>query len=181
MGLHLALKRTKKVKYWTFAQKCKLTLYLFVTLMMFAPHNIIGGLLYLSFFIGFIYLIFKGFYHWFKDINFLNSSSEHTKVNLVAIEEIDRMDGRQFELFLSKLYDGLGYFSEVTPQAGDFGADVITVKDKTKTAIQAKCFGECQSVGVEAINEVCGGAGYWNAKNKVHYESILYKISNSIC
>jgi hypothetical protein len=35
---------------------------------------------------------------------------------------------------------------------------VITVKDKTKTVIQAKCFGEGQSVGVEAINEVCGGA-----------------------
>ena len=58
LGLHLALKRTKKVKYWTFAQKCKLTLYLFVTLMMFAPHNIIGGLLYFSFFIGLIYFIF---------------------------------------------------------------------------------------------------------------------------
>jgi HJR/Mrr/RecB family endonuclease len=70
----------------------------------------------------------------------------------------------------------------VTPQAGDFGADVITVKDKTKTVIQAKCFGEGQSVGVEAINEVCGGAGYWNAQNKVvFYESILYKIRNSIC
>jgi hypothetical protein len=167
LGLHLALKRTKKVKYWTFAQKCKLTLYLFVTLMMFAPHNIIGGLLYLSFFIGLIYFIFKGIWRWYKNINFVISSSEPTKVNFMAIEEIDRMDGRQFELFLSKLYDGLGYFSEVTPQAGDFGADVITVKDKTKTAIQAKCFGEGQSVGVEAINEVCGGAGYWNAQNKI--------------
>jgi HJR/Mrr/RecB family endonuclease len=55
----------------------------------------------------------------------------------------------------------------VTPQAGDFGADVITVKEKTKNVIQAKCFGENQSVGVEAINEVCGDAGYWNAQNKV--------------
>jgi hypothetical protein len=167
IGLHLALKRTKKVIYWTFVQKCKLSLYIFVTLMMFAPHNIIGGLLYLSFFIGLIYFIFKGIWRWYKNINFVISSSESTKVNFVAIEEIDRMDGRQFELFLSKLYDGLGYFSEVTTQEGDFGADVITVKDKTKTVIQAKCFGEGQSVGVEAINEVCGGAGYWNAQNKV--------------
>jgi hypothetical protein len=54
LGLHLALKRTKNVKYWTFAHKCKLTLYLIVTLMMFAPHNIIGGLLYFSFFISLI-------------------------------------------------------------------------------------------------------------------------------
>jgi hypothetical protein len=49
--------------------------------------------------------------------------------------------------------------------AGDFGADVITVKDKTKTVIQAKCFGEGQSVGVKAINEICGGAGYWNGNS----------------
>jgi hypothetical protein len=175
LGLHFALKRTNKVKFWTFAQKCKLILYLFVTLMMFAPHNIIGGLLYLSFFIGLIDFIFKGILHWCKNNNFVNSSSERTKVNFVAIEEIDRMDGRQFELFLSKLYDGLGYFSEVTPQAGDFGADVITVKDKTKTVIQAKCFGEGQSVGVEAINEVCGGAGYWNAQNKVVITNRYFK------
>lgn len=94
-------------------------------------------------------------------------SLKPTKTYFVAIEEIDRIDGRQFELFFSKLYVGLGYFSEVTPQAGDFGADVITVKDKTKTVIQAKGFGKGQRVGVEAIYEVCGGAGYWNALNKV--------------
>ncbi|WP_163103075.1 restriction endonuclease [Peribacillus alkalitolerans] len=77
------------------------------------------------------------------------------------------MNGRQFELFLSKLYDGLGCFSEVTPPTGDFGTDVITVKDKTKTVIQAKCYGEGQNVGVEAINEVCSGTGYWNAQKKI--------------
>jgi hypothetical protein len=97
LGLHLVLKQTKKVKYCTFAQKGKLTLYLFVTLMMFAPHNIIGGLLYLFFFIGLIYFIFIGIWSWYKNINSVISSSESTKVNFVAIEEIDNMDGRQFE------------------------------------------------------------------------------------
>jgi hypothetical protein len=167
LGLHRAFERTKKVKYWTFGQKCKFTLYLFVTLMMFAPHNIIGGLLYLSFFIGLMYLILSGIWDWCKNIKFVIGSPKPPIFNFVAMEEIDKMDGRQFELFLSKLYDGLGYFSEVTPPSGDFGADVITVKDKTKTVIQAKCFGDGQSVGVEAINEVCGGAGYWNAQKKV--------------
>jgi HJR/Mrr/RecB family endonuclease len=167
LGIHRAWKRTKKIKYWTFGQKCKFTLYLFVTLMMLAPNNIFGGLLYLSFFIGLIYFILRGIWAWCKGINFQSSSPKRINVNFVALEEIDRMDGRQFELFLSKLYDGLGYYSEVTPQSGDFGADVITIKDKTKTVIQAKCFGEGQSVGVEAINEVCGGAGYWNAQKKI--------------
>jgi restriction system protein len=59
------------------------------------------------------------------------------------MEEIDRMEGIEFEVFLSKLYDALGYFAEVTPPSGDFGADVITVKEKVKTVIQAKCYGEC--------------------------------------
>jgi hypothetical protein len=167
LGLNRALKRTKKVKYWTFGQKCKLTLYLFITLTMITPNNIIGGLIFLSFFFGLIYFVVRGIFDWCKNTNFVINSLKQTKVNFVAIEEIDRMDGRQFELFLSKLYDGLGYFSEVTPSSGDFGADVITIKDKTKTVIQAKCFGQGQSVGVEAINEICGGAGYWNAQKKM--------------
>ncbi|WP_157951030.1 restriction endonuclease [Peribacillus acanthi] len=166
-GLQRAFNRTAKLKYWTFGQKCKLTLYLFISLMMFAPSNIIGGLLYISFFLGLFYFILRGIWDWAKNINTFINSSKRSKVNFVAIEEIDKMDGRQFELFLTQLYDGLGYFSEVTPPSGDFGADVITVKDKTKTVIQAKCYGEGQTVGVEAINEVCGGAGYWNAPKKM--------------
>jgi hypothetical protein len=167
LGLHLAYRRTRKLKYWTFGQKCKMTLYLFGTLMMFAPQNIIGGLLYISFFIGLIYFILKGIWDKLKNITSVFSLPKRPKVHSVAIEEIDKMSGTQFELFLSKLYDGLGYFSEVTPPTGDFGADVIIIKNKTKTVIQAKCYGEGQSVGVEAINEVCGGAGYWNAQKKM--------------
>lgn len=44
---------------------------------------------------------------------------------------------------------------------------MITVKEKVKTVIQAKCYGEGKTVGVEAINEVCGGAGYWKAQKKM--------------
>jgi hypothetical protein len=165
--LHHAYRRTKKLRYWTFGQKCKLTLYLFGTLMMFAPHNFIGGLLYISFFIGLFYFIVRGIWDRLKNVTSFFSTPKRPKVQFVAINEIDKMSGTQFELFLSKLYDGLGYFSEVTPPSGDFGADVITIKNKTKTVIQAKCYGEGKSVGVEAINEVCGGAGYWNAQKKM--------------
>lgn len=93
------------------------------------------------FFWGLIYFIFKGIWWWYKNLNYVISSSDSTKVNIVAIEELDRMDGRQFELFLSKLYDGLVFFWGDS-SSSDFGADVITVKDKTKTVIQTKCLGE---------------------------------------
>jgi hypothetical protein len=111
LGLHHALKRTMKVKYWTFGQKCKFTLYLFITLTMFTPNNIIGGLIFLSFFFVLIYFVVRRIWDWYKNTNSLIKSSKQPKVNIVAIEEIDRMDGRQFELFLSKLYDGLGYLN----------------------------------------------------------------------
>jgi hypothetical protein len=47
------------------------------------------------------------------------------------------------------------------PPSG-FGDDVITVKDKTKTVIQAKCFGEGQSVGVEAFANISVHQGFSN-------------------
>lgn len=41
------------------------------------------------------------------------------------INQIDQMNGRQFEEYLSSLYQSLGYQAEVTKGSGDFGADLI--------------------------------------------------------
>ncbi|BDH61475.1 hypothetical protein MTP04_16050 [Lysinibacillus sp. PLM2] len=77
-----------------------------------------------------------------------------------------QIQGKEFEVFLAKLFDEMGYYSEVTPH-NDFGIDVIIIKDKIKTGIQAKCYGEGRTIGVEAVNEVCGGAGVWNVQKKM--------------
>lgn len=122
MGLHHAYKQTKKIQYWKSGQKVKLTLYLFFSIMMFAPDNFVGGLIYLVFFFGLLFVMLRAIWNKMigvKRVLLSSNRSTRSKVNYVAMEEIDRMDGIEFEVFLSKLYDALGYFSEVTPPSGD--------------------------------------------------------------
>jgi HJR/Mrr/RecB family endonuclease len=52
-------------------------------------------------------------------------------------------------------------------QKHDYEIDVIIIKDKIKTGIQAKCYGEGRTIGVEAVTEVCVGAGYWRVQKKI--------------
>ena len=69
-----------------------------------------------------------------------------------GIHEIDRMDGVTFEYYLEVLFGKLGYQAERTRTTGDFGADLIVTKDKTRTIIQAKRYSK--NVGVKAVQEV---------------------------
>lgn len=73
--------------------------------------------------------------------------------SLPDIDEINTMDGREFELFTGKLFNAIGYTNvTVTQSSCDFGADVIAEKDDVKFAIQCKRYGS--PVGVSAVQEV---------------------------
>lgn len=72
---------------------------------------------------------------------------------LPDIDEINSMDGREFELFTGNLFKALGYSNvSVTQSSCDFGADVIAEKDDVKFAIQCKRY--ASPVGVSAVQEV---------------------------
>ena len=69
------------------------------------------------------------------------------------LEEVNNMDGREFELFTGNLFRALGYTNvTVTQASGDFGADVIAEKDDVRFAIQCKRYSA--PVGVSAVQEV---------------------------
>lgn len=51
----------------------------------------------------------------------------------VAIEEIDKMDGIQFEHFLKPIFERQGYITSVTQGSGDYGADLILRKGLKST------------------------------------------------
>lgn len=57
-----------------------------------------------------------------------------------GIRFIDKMDGRQFEVYLKALFRELGYSPMVTKQSNDFGADLV-LKGKNRIVIQAKRYG----------------------------------------
>jgi len=68
-----------------------------------------------------------------------------------GIAEIDRMSGPVFEQYLATLFRSLGYRVERIGGAGDFGADLIVVRDGARTIVQAKRY--ARSVGVKAVQE----------------------------
>ncbi|MBM6602313.1 restriction endonuclease [Priestia megaterium] len=75
---------------------------------------------------------------------------------------IDKMDGRQFEIYLQILFRHLGYHPEVTKQSGDFGADLVMKRDE-KIVVQAKRYGYKNRVSLSAVQEVYGAKAYYQA------------------
>lgn len=71
------------------------------------------------------------------------------------------MEGREFENFLTLMFDILGYKSKTTKESGDFGADVVLVKNNTKIVIQAKRY--TGNVSLDAVQEVHSAKSHYSA------------------
>ena len=72
------------------------------------------------------------------------------------------MEGTEFELFLKKLFENMGYSVELTPTTNDMGADLILSKSGERICVQAKNWGA--NVGNSAIQEVVGSLKYYKAQ-----------------
>lgn len=83
------------------------------------------------------------------------------KIRESGIEDIDKMDGFQFERYLSELFHRHGYKVKVTPKSSDFGVDLLLKKDKGKIAVQAKRYKN--KVGIKAVQEVKAGMDFYEA------------------
>lgn len=73
--------------------------------------------------------------------------------------ELDALSGVEFEEFLAGLFRVQGYATELTPVTGDYGADLILIKDGQRIAVQAKRY--IGSVGVQAVQEALSGMAYY--------------------
>ncbi|KZE37245.1 hypothetical protein AV656_11785 [Bhargavaea cecembensis] len=166
LGLYRPFFQTNRIRQWKFKQKLLLGLHHILTIALLVRT---GLFLTLGFFIFSCVLLLVGVF-WIcfrlKSVNQLPINEGSTKIDHVSLEDIDQMTGKEFETFLYKLYIARGYDAKITPHT-DYGIDLVAVKDGIRTGIQAKCYGEGRTVGVAAVNEVCGGAGYWNVQNKV--------------
>ncbi|PGE10069.1 restriction endonuclease [Bacillus toyonensis] len=79
-----------------------------------------------------------------------------------GIRFIDKMDGRQFEIYLKALFRELGYSPTVTKQSNDFGADLV-LKGKNRIVIQGKRYGMKNRVGISAVQEIYAAQAYYKA------------------
>lgn len=80
-----------------------------------------------------------------------------------GIDEIDQMNGLQFEEYLSSLYQSLGYNTQVTKGSGDFGADLILENNDEKIIVQAKRYSS--KVSIQAVQEIVAAKGYYSANH----------------
>lgn len=92
-------------------------------------------------------------------VKFVLDVRETRRLVRSGITDVDQMDGRTFEIFLSDLFHRLGYAVRVTQFRGDYGADLIIERDGRKTAVQAKRYRK--SVGLRAVQEVLAARGMY--------------------
>lgn len=80
----------------------------------------------------------------------------------VSLENIDQLNGYEFEDFLKNLFSKMGYQVEQTKLSGDQGADLVVVKFGEKTVIQAKRYGA--KVGNYAVQEIMAAISLYKAQ-----------------
>ena len=74
---------------------------------------------------------------------------------------IDEMEGHDFEFYCAELMRDNGFHRvEVTRGSGDFGADILAVRDGVTYAVQCKCYNA--PVGVHAVQEAAAGRDYYD-------------------
>lgn len=80
----------------------------------------------------------------------------------IWIEDIDQLNGYEFEEFLKNLFIKMGYQVEQTKLSGDQGADLVVVKFGEKAVIQAKCYSG--KVGNYAVQEIFAAMNFYKAQ-----------------
>lgn len=77
----------------------------------------------------------------------------------IKSQNIHSMSGTQFESYLEKIFENLGYNVQTTPQTNDQGADLIIRDQRESIAIQIKRYSK--NVGNAAVQEVIAAVSYY--------------------
>jgi restriction system protein len=83
------------------------------------------------------------------------------RLSKAGIQDIDLMDGIEFEQYLEMLFKKLGIPSRRTQASSDFGADLI-LEGKERIVIQVKRYQT--KVGIRAVQEINSARDYYRAE-----------------
>jgi len=86
--------------------------------------------------------------------------------------ETSDMTGIEFESYLGKVYESLGYTVEFTPASNDYGADLILSKFGQTTVVQAKRYRS--PVGVKAVQEIIAAIKHYKANDGIIVTNSTY-------
>lgn len=94
-----------------------------------------------------------------------------------GMNDIDKMDGLQFEAYLKALLKELGYKSKVTNGSYDFGADLIMKRNNKKIVIQAKRYKYKNHISISAVQEVFAAKEYYKANEAIVITNSMFTKS----
>lgn len=86
--------------------------------------------------------------------NYLRKSGNSTL--LIENPRMNKMVPLEFEYFVARLFNLMGYKTDVTPGSGDFGIDVIAKKDSEVIGIQCKKYDEKNKISNREIQMFLG-------------------------
>lgn len=103
--------------------------------------------------------------HLKSEFKLIESSLKNSQqTNQMTINDVDLMDGIEFENLILKIFTNEGYTCYKTKISHDQGLDIIAEKNNVKIGIQAKRYKS--NVGNKAIQEAIAGKKYYNC-NKI--------------
>jgi restriction system protein len=129
------------------------------------PSEVLEGLemLLIPFFVALTHKPFREFV--FGMISVFIKSIRYKSGLPINLNEIDDMDGFEFEHFLKPLFERQGYLAKVTQGSGDYGADLILRKGRKKYVVQAKRYSS--NIGVSAVQQVVAAVNYYDAHGAI--------------
>ena len=79
-----------------------------------------------------------------------------------SFDDVDEMNGQQFESFAASILKAMGFTNvETTPISGDYGADLICNKGEIRYAVQCKRYALNKKVPVNAVQEAITAKEYY--------------------
>lgn len=95
-------------------------------------------------------------------------SLRHVASKRERLEEwVDSRSPSEFEDLLASIFQKLGYQVTNQPYSGDYGADLVVVKDEKKIIVQAKKYSLPNMVGPSSVRETLGAIGSFAASEAI--------------
>nr|DAJ77564.1 MAG TPA: Restriction endonuclease [Caudoviricetes sp.] len=106
-------------------------------------------------------------------VAYVQSEANKQKIINLSLDEIDAMEGHQFEHYTAAMlqFDGFEQV-QVTQASGDYGVDVIAYKGGHKWAFQCKRYSK--NLGLKPIQEVYAGAKRYGADKAVVFTNVYF-------
>lgn len=85
--------------------------------------------------------------------------NETRKLKAIAISEVDKMTGVEFERYVGEILKSQGYSVQFTAASGDYGIDILATRGPERLGIQLKRYSG--SVGNHAVQEAHTGLTHY--------------------